>query len=95
VLDDHERETLSEIQRRLLGEDPKFAQSFDADARHLRRAAPDLSRRTYTTMLVITSGFGVTLLLAGSPFIALLFAVLTIWVWHARSLRLESDREQS
>ena len=32
---DHERETLLGIERRLLSEDPRFAQSFDARARHL------------------------------------------------------------
>ncbi|MGH3547273.1 MAG: DUF3040 domain-containing protein, partial [Pseudonocardiaceae bacterium] len=35
VLSDRERETLDQIQRRLLVEDPGFAQSFDADAQRL------------------------------------------------------------
>ncbi|MEV1245475.1 DUF3040 domain-containing protein [Nonomuraea sp. NPDC050022] len=93
MLDDYEREALREIQRRLLVEDPEFAQSFDTDARCLRRAAaPDLSRRAYTVMLVFSSVFGVILLLAGSPFIALLFAALTMWVCYARAHRRESSR---
>ncbi|MEU4234442.1 DUF3040 domain-containing protein [Nonomuraea sp. NPDC026600] len=93
MLDDYEREALREIQRRLLVEDPEFAQAFDTDARCLHRAsAPDLSRRAYTVMLVFSSGFGVILLLAGSPFIALLFAALTMWVWYARAHRQENGR---
>jgi hypothetical protein len=39
VPSDHERETLLGIERRLLSEDPRFAQSFDARARHLYNAS--------------------------------------------------------
>ncbi|MFD1545044.1 DUF3040 domain-containing protein [Nonomuraea guangzhouensis] len=93
MLDDYEREALREIQRRLLVEDPEFAQSFDADTQRLNRAAtPDLPKRAYTVMLVFGSAFVVILLLAGSPFIALLFAALTMWVWYARAHRQENGR---
>ncbi|MEO3789484.1 DUF3040 domain-containing protein [Nonomuraea sp. B10E15] len=92
MLDDHERETLRDIQRRLRVDDPDFAKSFGTGTRRLRRAAAtDLSRRAYTAMLVVSSGFGVILLLAGSPFLALLFAALAVWVWYARAQRDEND----
>ena len=93
MLDDRERDELREIQRRLRAEDPDFARSLHAGARHLPRAsAPDLSRRTYTFLLVFSSASGVLLLLTGSPFLALLFAGLTAWVWYARSHPYEDDR---
>ncbi|MEU8398327.1 DUF3040 domain-containing protein [Nonomuraea sp. NPDC048892] len=88
MLDDYEREALREIQRQLLVEDPDFAKSFSTDAQRLHRAAtPDLSRQAYTVMRVFSSAFVVILLLAGSPFLALLFAALTMWIWYARSHR--------
>ncbi|TDE28983.1 DUF3040 domain-containing protein [Nonomuraea mesophila] len=96
VLDDYEREALRDIQRRLRADDPGFAKSFGTGTRRLRPApAPDLSRRAYTVMLVVSSGFGVILLLAGSPFLALLFTVLAAWAWWARAQREEGDRQES
>lgn len=93
MLDDRERDELHEIQRRLRAEDPDFARSFHTRTRHLPRAsARDLSRRTYTFLLVISSASAVIMLLAGSPFVALLFAGLACWVWYARDHPYEDDR---
>lgn len=37
----------------------------------------------------------VIFLLAGSPFLALLFAALTGWIWYARSHLRESGHERA
>ncbi|TXK39878.1 DUF3040 domain-containing protein [Nonomuraea sp. C10] len=92
VLDDRERDELRRIQRRLRDEDPDFTESFHSDARHLPRRAPDLSRRTYTVLLVISSTSCLIMMAAGSPFIALLFAGLAAWVWYARAHPYEDDQ---
>lgn len=93
MLDDSERDELHEIQRRLRAEDPEFAKSLHTNARHLPRPATrDLSRRTYTLLLVISSSSALIMLMAGSPIIALLFAVLAAWVWYAREHPYEDDR---
>ncbi|MFG1943210.1 hypothetical protein [Nonomuraea sp. NPDC048826] len=73
-------------------EDPDFTESFHSDARQLPRRAPDLSRRTYTFLLVVSSVSCLIMLAAGSPFISLLFAGLAAWVWYARSHPYEDDR---
>ncbi len=86
MLSDHERKTLREVERQFMLEDPGFAQSFDTDAQRLHRGAPVLPRWAYTTLLVVSSTFGLILLVAGSLSGALTFAVVTglIWaVWRA------------
>lgn len=94
MLDDREREALHEIQRQLLVEDPDFAQSFDAEtqalgisAQRLHRGSPDVTRRIYTILLVLSSTYGVILLLAGSPISALMLAALAALIWEARRRR--------
>jgi Protein of unknown function (DUF3040) len=94
VLDDREREALHEIQRQLLVEDPGFAQSFDTETQALdtqtqrvHRGAPDVTRRTYTILLVLSSTYGVILLLAGSPISALMLAAMAALIWEARRRR--------
>jgi hypothetical protein len=85
VLDDYERAALRDIQRRLSDDDPDFARSFGAGAQRLERAAPPLlPREAYTIMTVFGAAFAVISLLAGSPFVALLFAGLSGWTWYAR-----------
>lgn len=88
MLDDDERAALRDIQRRLADDDPDFARSFVAGARRLARAAtPLLPKEAYTIMIVFSASFAVISLLAGSPFVALLFAGLSGWIWYARSRR--------
>jgi hypothetical protein len=91
VLDDREREALHEIQRQLLVEDPGFARSFDTETQalntnpqRLHRGSPDVTRRTYTILLVLSSMYGVILLLAGSPTSALMLAAMAALMWEAR-----------
>ena len=86
MLSDHEQKTLREVERQFILEDPGFARSFDTDAQRPHRDAPDLPRWAYTTLLVVSSTFGLILLVAGSLSGALTFAVVTglIWaVWRA------------
>ena len=94
MLSDHEREALHEIQHQLLVEDPGFAQSFDTEARSFniapqrpRHGSPDLTRRIYTILLVLSLTYGVILLLAGSPISALGLAVMSGVIWEARRRR--------
>ncbi len=91
MLSDHEREALHEIQHQLLVEDPGFAQSFDTETQSLdttakrpHRGSPDWTRRIYTILLVLSSTYGVILLLAGSPISALALAALAGVSWEAR-----------
>jgi hypothetical protein len=88
VLSDYEREALHEIQHQLLVEDPGFAQSFDTETQSLdtkaQRGSPDWTRRIYTILLVLSSTYGVILLLAGSPISALALAALAGVSWEAR-----------
>ena len=88
MLSDREREALLEIQAGLLVEDPGFAQSFDTETQSLdstaqrpHRGSPDLTRRLYTILLVLSLTYGVILLLEGSPISALALAVRRTEVW--------------
>jgi len=83
VLSDRERETLEEIQRRLLLEDPGFAQSFSTRGRRLRRSR-GLSRRVYTILLVFSAAFAVLGVVVGSPGSALVLAAVAAVIWEAR-----------
>jgi hypothetical protein len=94
VLSDREREALLEIQAGLLVEDPGFAQSFDTETQSLdstaqrpHRGSPDLTRRLYTILLVLSLTYWVILLLAGSPASALALAALAAVSWEARRRR--------
>jgi Flp pilus assembly protein TadB len=87
VLNDHEREALHEIQRRLLVEDPSFARSFESDAERLHRGSPDLVHGTYTVSLVVILAFAAVLLAAGAPVGALVFAAVAAVISEARRRR--------
>ncbi len=94
MLSDREREALHEIQHQLLVEDPGFAQSFDTETQSLdttaqrpHRGWPDQTRRLYTILLVLSSTYGVILLLAGSPASALALAAMAALCWEARRRR--------
>ena len=84
MLSDRERETLYEIQRRLLVEDPSFAQSFDADLQRLPREPRDRHRWAYTTAIVVAMMLCALMLLAQSPGTALAFAAIAAALFMAR-----------
>jgi Protein of unknown function (DUF3040) len=78
VLDDNERETLREVERRLLAEDPEFVNGFQA-------RQSDLHRRTYrrgAAIAIVVALLLVGLMLAaGSVGGAVLWAGATAVVW--------------
>jgi hypothetical protein len=64
VLNEHERKTLREVERRLQAEDPRFTRSFEARqtrmARHPHKRAADLAVGAAALLAAVT-------LLAGRP----------------------------
>jgi DUF3040 family protein len=91
VLSDRERETLHEIQCRLLVEDPGFAQSFDASKHRLLRG-PRWRHRAYTVGIVVAVMLCVLMLMSQSPGTALAFAAMTGWLFMARRGRLGTSQ---
>jgi Flp pilus assembly protein TadB len=87
VLSDREHETLYEIQRRLLVEDPSFAQSFDADVQRLPREPRDRHQWAYTVAIVVAVALCVLMVLAQSPGTALAFAAIAGALFMARRWR--------
>jgi len=87
MLNDHERETLLEIERRLLVDDPAWIVAFDATDRRVSR------RRTFElTVHIVAMVFSVALtallLAAHAPGPALFFAAVTgVLIWLIRRLR--------
>ena len=81
MLSDHERETLREVERQFLAEDPEFARSFDTRARDLggeHRVSVSLQIGIVAAVLLVA-----LMLVAGSPAGALAFATATGLIWHA------------
>ncbi|MGH4008272.1 MAG: DUF3040 domain-containing protein [Pseudonocardiaceae bacterium] len=89
MLSDRERETLHQIQRRLLVEDPGFVQSFDADALRLPRGR---RRWAYPVAIVVAVTLCVLMLLAQSPGTALAFAALAGALFMARPWRHDTNQ---
>jgi hypothetical protein len=91
VSNDHERETLLEIERRLLSEDPEFAQSFDARARRLYNP----SRYDVGTKIFLVAGFLISalMLVVGAPGGAVAFTAGTGLVWLAWRFGPGSDQQ--
>jgi len=91
VLSDREQDTLRELQRRLVAEDPDFARSFD-DVR-LRHSTYSLQwayampRWVYPTAIVAAVALGVLMLLLGAPGTALGFAALATMISVVRRRR--------
>jgi hypothetical protein len=77
VLDDHERETLREVERRLLADDPAFARAFRARQTHLRH--PHRRRRGAIVAVVIAVLLAGLLLAVGS-FGGALVCAAAVWV---------------
>lgn len=81
MLNDHERETLRDIQRQLFVDDPDFERSFHA----LGEPPPRTHHRlVYTAGIVIAALLAMVGLLAGSPGGALAFTVIAGLVWWAQ-----------
>jgi hypothetical protein len=80
VLSDRERETLREVERGLLTDDPDFARSFAARAQDLPRRKGGVGNKIF-----LASGFllSTLVLAAGSLAGAAAFAVTTVLVWMA------------
>jgi hypothetical protein len=78
---DHERETLLGIERGLLSEDPEFAQSFDARARHLYNP----SRYDVGTKIFLVAGLLISalMLVVGALGGAVAFTAGTGLIWLA------------
>lgn len=71
MLSDHERETLQEIQRQFLVEDPGFARSFEAAE---QRSPHGRHRRACAVAVVLAMVCSLLMLVAGLPGTALLLA---------------------
>lgn len=77
MLNDHERETLREVERRLLADDPAFARAFRARQTHLRHHH---SRRRGAIVAVVIAVLLAGLLLALGSFGGALICVVAVWV---------------
>ncbi|MPZ78935.1 MAG: DUF3040 domain-containing protein [Actinophytocola sp.] len=90
MLSDRERETLCEIQRRLVTDDPDFERSFRAVA----VPPPDHRWLAYAIVLVVVALLGTVMALAGAPAAALAFAATGGLIWSPRHHRGNADRRQ-
>lgn len=91
MLSDRERETLREIQRQFMVEDPELARSF----REIDRPQPrDHLRQAYTVTMVVAMVFGFLVLVAGSPAGALGCGILAGLIWLARRHRDELSQRK-
>jgi hypothetical protein len=88
VLSDHERKTLAEVERRLIADDPEFAQSFRARQTSLQR---DPHRRGATIAAVAAVLLVVLMLLAGSLVGALGSVVTTALIWAMWRYSMDTD----
>ncbi len=80
MLSDRERESLREVQRRFVTEDPRFAASFNAArpgaSSYSVQWAYTLPSWAYTTAMIVAVALGVLMLMAGAPGSALAFVTL-------------------
>jgi hypothetical protein len=91
MLNDHERNTLREFERRLLSEDPEFARSFDARAQRLASASPPgVGIKIFLVGGLLLSAL---VLVAGSLSGAVAIAVATGLVWLVWRLGPDIDRQ--
>lgn len=80
MLNDRERDTLREVERRLLDEDPEFARAFNARAQRLPHPASRLGIKIFLIAGLLLSAL---VLVAGSLGGAVAFAAATGLVWLA------------
>jgi Flp pilus assembly protein TadB len=88
VLNDHERETLREVERRFQAEDPRFTRSFEARQTRLARHPHKLGARLALVAAALLIAF---LLLSGSSAGALATALATGLIWLAWSHSARTD----
>jgi hypothetical protein len=80
VLSDRERDTLREVERLLLNQDPEFARSFKARAQRLPHPTSRLGIKIFLIAGLMLSAL---VLVAGSLGGAVAFAVATGLIWLA------------
>ena len=78
MLSDHERETLRDVERQFLAEDPEFAGAFEASQTRISRRPHRLGGRIALVAAALLIAF---LLVAGSLGSALVVAVVTGMIW--------------
>lgn len=99
MLSDRDQETLRELQRQLVAQDPEFARSFDDLARrdstfslHRVHAMP---RWVYTAAIAVAIALAVLMLLVvRAPESALAFAILAMMISVVRRRRDEPVRRE-
>jgi hypothetical protein len=90
MLSDHDRETLDEIQHRLMVEDPQFTHSFELKARRLGTSGLDGHPSPLAALIVVAVLLSAFMIIAHASGPALFFAAVAsclIWLWHARRPR--------
>jgi hypothetical protein len=92
VLSDHERETLREIQRHLIVEDPDFEKPFRAFE---VPPPPARYRWIHTTLVAVTAVLAPVMLLAGSLGGAIAFAIVAGTFWWIRHLEYGTGRRHT
>lgn len=92
MLSDHERETLQEIQRQLLVEDPDFARSFEVAG---QRSPHRCHRRACTAGVVLALVLSVLMLVAGLSGSALVLAAGAALIAVARHRWDDSEQRNT
>lgn len=90
MLNDHDRETLDEIQHRLEAEDPLFISSFDLKARRLGKRGTDDCQTLIAALVVVAfllSAFMIVVHAAGPALFFTAVACCLIWMWRVRRPR--------
>lgn len=90
MLSDRERETLREVERQLLHEDPEFARCFETRAQLLPHPIAGLGIKIFVIAGLLLSAL---VLVAGSLGGALAFAVATGLIWLVWRFAREAPRQ--
>ena len=85
MLSEREQDSLLEIQRRLIADDPDLARSFQA-LDTVPPARPAGPPRASSVIIAVAAGLAAVMLTAGSPAGALAYAVIAGLVWLVRDL---------
>ncbi|MDN5916475.1 MAG: DUF3040 domain-containing protein [Pseudonocardia sp.] len=94
MLSDHERKALQEVERQFMAQDPDFTRSFDAaghSSTYTLQWIYEMPRWVYRLAIGPAVALGFLMILAGAPWIAILFAaaaVLLVWISRRRSERV-------
>lgn len=87
MLNDHERETLLDIERQLLAEDPAWIMAFDATDRRMSRQRT-FELTFHIVAMVLSVALAALMAAAHAPGPALFFAMVTgVLIWLIRRLR--------